>query len=618
MPGLSLIYKIDHLDSSLISDSLADLKHEQNYEVRKIYETRNFISVFSGYEGYPSQCFEDDNAVYLVEGLIYNKDDSEIVNLLKAISKVYIAGNDYEVLIKEFIDNSDGDFNVLTYFKKIDEFIIFNDRWGRLPSYFYHDDDMFVFSRELKFILNFIPSIEFDKTAIAEFLVFQYVLGDRTLFRNIYRLNPSCLFNLKQYDSKFRIKMEQVLDINFEQSARTLSERECVEKCRDLFVQGISNRVKRVQEKKYNITADLTGGYDTRAVFAGLSKLNVKVDFYTDPIRDYESEYVDKIAALYDIKPTMMGTLPGINFSDMSKVTFMTDCTVDAQTALSRYQASLERAKLVRDVSVRFMGLEGESLRTVYKSVKGSESITDMIKDGHFLSCIPIKQACSILNLDEEYFYDHLTEYFSKYPEPTLRDKVKHLYFDFTTHWDIAGEDRHRLHFWTVPPFWAKDLFDFALKCIPSAYIGSDFSRKFIRAIDPDVLKVPLYIYHVNLKSKVSLYRAALIRYLRIHLKKILVGHKNLFRFSTRIDRYLIRRKDKSEAERSDSFEKAKQELLESYANLKVLSTFFNKKGILELMNEYSETNLYQLLTAILYFKEIENRYGHKIYNVSC
>ena len=70
MPGSSLIYKTDKLDSSLISDSLNNLKHEQNYETKKIFETGHFVLAFSGYEGYPGEYFEDDNAAYYLEGLI--------------------------------------------------------------------------------------------------------------------------------------------------------------------------------------------------------------------------------------------------------------------------------------------------------------------------------------------------------------------------------------------------------------------------------------------------------------------------------------------------------------------------------------------------------------------
>lgn len=612
MPGISLIYE-KNLDSDFVTNSLADLRHEQNYTIRKIYETPNFMAAFTGYEGYPSQSFEDDSTVYFMEGLIYNKSDSEIAGLLKAVSEAYIGGNDYQTLVKEFVDSSDGDFQVLIYFKKLDESIIFNDRWGRLPAYYYHDDDMFVFSRELKYILKFMPSLQIDKMSLADFLVFQYIPGDRTLFNDIYRVNPSCSLNLKQHDSNFIINMEKVLDVNFEQSTRTLSERECLEKCRELFLQAISNRVNKLGEKKYHLMVDLSGGYDTRAVSAGLRKINAKVEFYTDPIMDYESEYVDKLAALYDIKPITIETHHDLNVSAMGAISFITDCTIDVQTALLAYEESASRAKLVRKVSARFMGFGGEGLRNVYKGVKGYESITDMMKDGLFLSCIPIKQVCSILNLNEEHYYGHLTEYFSQYPETTLRDKLKHLYWDFTSHWDIAGEDRHRLHVWTVPPLWAKDFVEFIMISIPIKYNSFAFNRKFIGAIDPTVLQVPFYIYHTNLKSKISLYRAALIRYLRTRMKNILSGQKNLFKLATKIDLYLKRRSDTGGAENSDYYKKAKQELLTGYANLKALSSFFNEKATLEMLDKYSETNRYQLLSVLLYFKEIEDRYGDKI-----
>lgn len=53
-----------------------------------------------------------------------------------------------------------------------EKIIVFNDRWGRLPVLFFSEKRIFALSRELKFVFHWIPSIEFDSIAIAEFLMY--------------------------------------------------------------------------------------------------------------------------------------------------------------------------------------------------------------------------------------------------------------------------------------------------------------------------------------------------------------------------------------------------------------------------------------------------------------
>lgn len=614
MPGISLVYNVNKMDSDKVAGSLAALKHEPNYEVSNIYKTSNFSAAFTGYEGYPRQSFESEDAVYFIEGIIYNKDDANIADLLKNIAGAYQKGNDYKKLIGEFVDGADGDFNILIYFKKLDELLVFNDRWGRLPVYYFRDDNLLVLSRELKFVLDFIPSIEFVKTSLVDFLVFRHVLGDSTLFKDIYRLGPSGILSLKRSNHALVVNKEPSLDVNLTQSAVTLSERKCVEKCKDLFLQGIENRVKKLRARGYQITADLSGGYDTRGVLAGLENIKAKVDFYNDPIRNYESKYVDALAAQYGFKPIRIEVDKDIKMS-MSEITFLTDGNVDAETALDRYQSSLSRARSIKDKSVKFMGLGGEVLRLIYKNVRGYKSIADMVKDSLFDSCgFSINQACSILNLNEASYYEYLTRYFSTYPESTLRDKSKRLYFEFTTHIDIVGEDRHRMHFWTVTPFWNKDLQTFAFIGIPLKYIGFSFNRKVIRAICPGILKVPLYINFINLDSKFSVYWKALSISMRMTVKNILRATKSLYRLGVRIDKYLKNKQDKVLATKNDVYEKGQREIMTRYSNLKILSTLFSKNALLTQVDP-NETRLFQLLTCVLYCTEIERRYGAKIHS---
>jgi asparagine synthase (glutamine-hydrolysing) len=64
------------------------------------------------------------------------------------------------------------------------------DRLGIKPFYFATPGRDFVFASEVKALLPFLPDVATDPEALAEYLVFQYPISNRTLFRNVTKLLP--------------------------------------------------------------------------------------------------------------------------------------------------------------------------------------------------------------------------------------------------------------------------------------------------------------------------------------------------------------------------------------------------------------------------------------------
>ncbi|GAJ14811.1 unnamed protein product, partial [marine sediment metagenome] len=258
-----------------------------------------------------------------------------------------------------------------------------------------------------------------------------------------------------------------------------------------LFLQSINDRVNKVQEKGYNITADLSGGFDTRAVLGGLGQTGARVDYYTGyTVTGDESEYAEKAASLYDREVTKVTASHEMNMADMSQVIYRTDCMVNGWTALSCYRDEVERAKQTKRMSVRFAGLGGgEFIKRVPKAKRGYKTMTDMLKAGYFVGFGSIERVCKVVKLDEKTFCNHLTAYFDGYPETTLKGKVKHRHFEYENKLVSAGEDRGRRFIWPVEPLWSKDLFSFVMKHMPEKYAdGLGFYFRFLHAIDPKLL----------------------------------------------------------------------------------------------------------------------------------
>jgi asparagine synthase (glutamine-hydrolysing) len=64
------------------------------------------------------------------------------------------------------------------------------DRFGIKPFYYAVVDGVFYFASEAKALVPFLPDITTNRAALAEYLTFQYTIGEKTLFDGIHQLLP--------------------------------------------------------------------------------------------------------------------------------------------------------------------------------------------------------------------------------------------------------------------------------------------------------------------------------------------------------------------------------------------------------------------------------------------
>lgn len=65
------------------------------------------------------------------------------------------------------------------------------DRFGIKPLYYTVANETLWFASEAKALLPFLDSVSTDAAALAEYLTFQYTIGEQTLFKNIKQLMPA-------------------------------------------------------------------------------------------------------------------------------------------------------------------------------------------------------------------------------------------------------------------------------------------------------------------------------------------------------------------------------------------------------------------------------------------
>ena len=251
-------------------------------------------------DSYAWSCFSAHDYTVILDGLIYNLDAGDVEQQLRTIARMVTLGEDPHPAVRSFVDRCDGVFNVFVYCPAGPSLLVFNDRWGRLPLFHSCTSDRVVITREPKFAFPFLPEIVFNRYAIAEFILCGFVLGDKILVRGISHIPPSTMLIATIKDGAVRTTVEQVLPVSFAESNRSIPQEEIVRTVHKLLLSSTASRVRTLQGLGYKLTADLSGGFDTRAVFSALCATGADVEFRTDALfTGDEALYARRVAGLF-------------------------------------------------------------------------------------------------------------------------------------------------------------------------------------------------------------------------------------------------------------------------------------------------------------------------------
>jgi len=607
MPGLHLVYSENQLSRSHIADSYHDLKYKDGYEVHEYHRDAHTVIAFSGYQDYPREVYEDENALCVCEGLIYDKTGDETKRRLLGIADDYLKNRDFRRSIEKFIDTSDGDYLVLLHFKKPGEMLVFNDRWGRLPTFYTVQKDLFVLSREMKFIAQWVPTIEFDRSTMAEFFMFGYNLGSKTLLRDVQRLGPASLIRKGIPADRLEVSCEELLPVNFDTTDPGLTREESIQRCAELYRDSLEARVRKVKDIGLNIVADLSGGFDTRTVFVGLCNTGVDFTCCTDHLAARsEAKIAQQLCDRYGKKLLGFGARnPADDIPVMRRLTYLTDCMVNGRLTMSSYYDMAEREKALKFRYARFMGFGGEFIRHPFRLVTPCRGLSDMLAADAYTTDIKFKDAHHLVGLEESEFRENFRSEVARFPETNDEGRVKHLYFEYYNKMVNGGENRHRLFSWTVQPLWGRYLFSFEMQNIPSRWIGFGFFIEFMKRVDRRSLEFPIFGSRVNLKSKssVALFRA------KTSLRKRMVSNSYILQFKRLVFSGIARLRRNKTRER-----RLEQEVLRAFQKSSILSSYFDIGAVESFIQRYPRaTQLYQLWTVVAYLEEFEKRFGDKI-----
>lgn len=133
-----------------------------------------------------------------VNGEIYNFQDlrAQLQPKYQFVSK-----SDSEVVVHGYsewglhglLDRIDGMYAICIYDKTIDKIFLIRDRVGIKPIYYSLQGEEIVWASELKAIREFLgeKNLDVDLTAVYDFLTYQYVPAPKSLYKNVFKLEPA-------------------------------------------------------------------------------------------------------------------------------------------------------------------------------------------------------------------------------------------------------------------------------------------------------------------------------------------------------------------------------------------------------------------------------------------
>lgn len=509
MPGIHTIIHDTKMHGAVIPPDLGHTLFSDNFRVVPCIESPACFSAVSCYDGYPFFTFDCETTRVVVEGMVYNRTELKVKELLKAIAVRFAEGEGFETLVKDFVATSDGDFLVQIWDESTQKFLLFNDIFGRLPVYYYAKNGKYIFSKDIMTILELIPAIVLDVKGMAEFLMLEYPLGEQTMFCDIRYLLPGSMAVVKTGRPRAFFEVMPTDRFCYDLRDPFLTSEDSIGYLNKSFLEATRDRVSALEAKGYRLIADLSGGYDTRTVLAGLSRFDKKVSYHTfEYIRD-ESAYAKKIFEAMDSPGSWRklvigsGTIPS---DELSSLVFRTDGLVNHYTTdiCWREMESLRQTR--PGIVARISGLAGEFIRHPLKN--RGKSLFEGFAAGYY-SPVSLDDALAALKVSipgRSRFRHELEQYFADYPEQTQDGKLKRFYYEYYNRYvSVAGEERERIHFWTVQPLWGLSFMKAVASRVPLAWPSFSYYIRFMESLDSRLSSVPIYGSWINLRSKLNI-----------------------------------------------------------------------------------------------------------------
>ena len=213
---------------------------------------------------------EDRSATIVFNGEIYNYRD--LAAGLASAGHIFKTRSDTETILHAYeeygdacVDRLRGMFGFAIWDRTKQRLLLARDRLGIKPIYYYTNGRILAFASEVKALLD-IPEVprEVDPEALDMYLALRYVPGPRTMFKNIYRLQPGHIL----VADGGGVRISKYWDIEYpDPDPRPAGQ--LLERFQELLEESV--RLRLIAEVPLGVF--LSGGLDSSAILATMSKV---------------------------------------------------------------------------------------------------------------------------------------------------------------------------------------------------------------------------------------------------------------------------------------------------------------------------------------------------------
>lgn len=499
MPGLVGIVSNNTEDELLLDKMANSVKHKPWQLIEKFNRTpfriaRVHLGIFNIE---PQPIFNEDKTIGIfMYGRIYGyeSDMKELMRFHKFTSQngAEFCLHAYEEYGKEFAKRVklNGDFLLVICDFKKKELVLVNDRFGLVPLHYAITNHRLVFASEAKAILqNDAFRKELNNEAVADFLAFGTMHGNKTFFRGMEILPPASVLT---YDGQ-SISLERYWKMSYEPDY-SIPEEEFAERLAQAIRKAMAIRMD--EHLRYGI--GLSGGYDSRTLLAAVDKQKRKelITFTFGIPKCDDVRIAEVVARVAGAKHTYLPTVPEEGLGPYpEQFVYFTDgmFQIHASFTIPFY----EKTKQHIDVYCEDIGfgtaIGGRYLNKAAFKVENSEQLVEMLNKGRILSDQEMAQ------LFHRGFYEQIKEIPVQTLRSSLAEEITHP-ANRLDYYTLSNRNRRiglagyspliRNFVEVIAPTFDTDVFDVILKIPPELRSGHRIYRKLLRKLDPKLARI--------------------------------------------------------------------------------------------------------------------------------
>ncbi len=206
--------------------------------------------------------------------------DASIASLIKDLYRIRGAG---------YASYLQGSFCAVVLDESSKRLMLASDRLGSYPLFWFKGAQRFVFASELKAVLR-DPAIgrAIDPRAVADYLTFGFLFGDKTLSPHVRLLPPACTLTYCWEDECCTLESYDSVEEWYLPSEATRTE------CHHEIALAFAGAAERSLSGSHRFGLSLSGGLDSRAILSAVNPTQNSVATYTLGVRGCADEVIAK------------------------------------------------------------------------------------------------------------------------------------------------------------------------------------------------------------------------------------------------------------------------------------------------------------------------------------